>query len=288
MTRPTVKKVGCRKIRTYDFRRGAKVSWPDWKWQAPPAENLFGAADGWQLPTGKAFRRMRLSDRKGEVGEMMFTDFGRFARAKANDFGSEGFGVVREGREPSELLLSLVGEMRREKKRYLILGPEYAEHCGPVHPFPLWHMVSSSHGSYGHGCRVASGTDLKELAKLVSEYEDIDPDIALDSVTKSYFNPAFRFILPPQGGGFSLIKFMDGARGMINDLYVTPAMQGKGIGDELTRASIDLLSESCLTIQLNTIYPRAMRLYEKYGFKTVYEDSCVALNQTAMVRQAAR
>jgi len=278
-----LKKCGYRKVRTYDFQKGGKVSWPSWDGRVRE-EGMFGVAEGWQLQPGHAFRRLSLSDRSGAVGEIMFTDFGRFVRAKANEFGSEGFGFVHDGRSPSSLLLALAGELLNERKRYLILGPEYAEHVGPVHPFPLWHMSSSSQKSYDHGCRIATGTDLKAVAKLVSEYEDLDAGAALTSVTNSFYNPAFRFILPPDGGGFSLIKFMDNAQGMVNDLYVTPARQGKGVGDELTRASLSMLSESCLTIRLNTIYPRARRLYEKYGFKVAYEDLCVALRQSTMAR----
>jgi GNAT superfamily N-acetyltransferase len=278
-----LKKCGYRKVVTYNFLKGGKVSWPSWDGRVPE-KGLFGVADGWQLQPGYAFRRLSLSDRSGAVGEIAFTDFGRFVRAKANEFGSEGFGFVRDGRSPSSLLLALVGELLKERKRYLILGPEYSDHVGPVHPFPLWHMSSSSQRSYDHRCRVATGTDLKAIAKLVSEYEDLDAGAALTSVTNSFYNPAFRFILPPEGGGFSLIKFMENAQGMVNDLYVTPARQGKGVGDELTRASLSMLAESCLTIRLNTIYPRARRLYEKYGFKVVYEDLCVALRQSTMAR----
>ena len=279
-----LRKAGFRKADTYDFQKGAKVSWPSGPVQVGRTEGWFGTEDGWQLPPNRHFRRMSLSDRNGEAGEMFFSDFGRFARAKANRFGSDGFGIAREGRSPSLLLIALVGELLKEKKRYLILGPEYSEHVGPVHPFPLWHMSSSSLKRYSHGSRPATGTDLKATARLVSEYEDIDMSTALRNVTNTFYNPAFKFILPPEGGGFSLIKFMEGAQGMINDIYITPSSQGKGIGDELTRASLTLLSQSCVTVRLNTIYPRAKRLYEKYGFNVIYQDHCVAINQRIMTR----
>lgn len=277
-----LRKSGYRRVKVYGSQKGSKVSWPSWNGQVPQGEALFGVAEGWRLPAGHTFRRMCLSDRGGAVGEMLFTDFGRFARAKANEFGSEGFGFALGGRSPSLLLQALVGELLKEGKRYLILGPEYADFVQPVHPFPLWHMGSSSQGSYDHGCRPAGGSDLSTLAKLVSEYEDIDRSAALSNVTRTFYNPSFRFLLPPNNDGFSLIRFMEGAQGMINDLYITPASQGKGIGDDLTRASIDLLSESCISTRLNTIYPRARRLYEKYGFKVIYQDFCVALKQSLM------
>jgi len=281
-----LKKAGYQLVKTYDFQKGAKVSWPSWTGQEPHhAGTRFGTDGDWQLSPDRAFRVMSLSDKNGLAGEMMFSDFGRFARAKANQFGSDGFGSVQKGRSPSSLLVALVGELIKERKRYLILGPEYAEHVAPVHPFPLWHMSSNSQKDYSHGCRQASGTDLKAIAKLVSEYEDIDRSTALKNVATTFYNPSFKFILPPGGGGFSLIKFMDGAMGMINDIYITPASQGKGIGDELTRASLSLLSRSCLNINLNTIYPRAKKLYEKYGFEVVYQDYCVALNQSLMLKQ---
>lgn len=281
-----LKKVGYQPVKTYDFEKGAKVSWPSWTGQEPHhAGTRFGTKEDWQLPPNHAFRVMSLSNKNGPVGEMMFSDFGRFARAKANQFGSDGFGSVQRGQSSSSLLVALVGELIKERKRYLILGPEYAEHVAPVHPFPLWHMSSISQKNYSHGCRLATGTDLKTIAMLVSEYEDIDRSTAQKNVVNTFYNPSFRFILPPEGGGFSLIKFLEGAEGMINDIYITPASQGKGIGDELTRASLSFLSKSCINVKLNTIYPRAKRLYEKYGFKVVYQDYCVALNQRIMRRQ---
>lgn len=278
-----LKKSGYRRVKTYEAMRGAKVTWLSWDGSIPAGVGLFGIADGWRPPTDRSFRRMRLSGRDGPVGEFFITDFGRFARAKANEFGSEGFGFVHEGKSQSQLLSMLATEFLNEGKRYLILGPEYSEFVRPVHPFPIWHMGTRSQKTHGHSCRFATGTDMNKLAKLVSEYEDIDMATALSSVTKSYFNPAYRFLLPPDEGGFALLRFMEGAQGMINDLYVTPSNQGRGIGDELTRASMDVLSESCLSIRLNTIYPRAKRLYEKYGFGVIYQDHCVALKQSTMV-----
>lgn len=277
-----LRKTGYRRAKTYESRRGAFADWPSWGSEVPEGATTFGTSEGLQPPSGQKFRRMRLSDKDGKVGEIFFTDFGRFARAKANEFGTEGFGFTYDGRPPSALLLELAVQLLEQGKRYLILGPEYAEFVSPVHPFPLWQMGTSSMHEYDHGCRPAVGSELNALAKLVSEYEDIPRSAALSNVTRCFYNPSFRFILPPDNNGFSLIRFMEGAQGMINDLYVRPSSQGKGIGEDLTRASLDMLSESCIGIRLNTIYPRARKLYEKYGFKVVYQDYCVALRQRIM------
>ena len=278
-----LKRSGYRRTETFESQKGTKLDWPRWGEKAPDGEGLFGVGNVWNVRPGHSFRMMAVADKVGPVGEMVFTDYGRFARAKANEFGTEGFGRVHAGRPPSKVLSALAVKMLDEGKRYLILGPEYAEFVRPVHPFPLMHMGSSSQKKHGHSCRPATASDLNKLAKLVSEYEDIERSEALASVTRSFNNPAFRFLLPPNEDGFALIRFMDGAQGMVNDLYVTPASQGRGVGDDLTRASIDQLSECCIDIRLNTIYPRARRLYEKYGFKVIYQDFCVALRQTVMV-----
>jgi GNAT superfamily N-acetyltransferase len=173
--------------------------------------------------------------------------------------------------------------MIKERKRYLILGPEYSAASKSVHPFPLWHLIISPPGEFKHGCRFAAESDLGILVKLTSEYEDSDSKTALGRVMKNFQSPSFRYLLTPGNEGFALIRFMEAAEGMINDVYVSPQHQGRGVGDELTRAALTALSKNCLNIHLNTIYPRAKRLYERYGFKIQYEDLCVALNQQTMV-----
>jgi ribosomal protein S18 acetylase RimI-like enzyme len=269
---------------TYEMPKRIKTGWLAWNDPVPDGMEVLGVAEDAHFPQIQSLRRLSVLDRSGPIGEMMFSDFGRFARAKANPFGSEGFGRVRPGTPPSVLITALVREMLTEKKRYLILGPEYSAYVGPVHSFPLWHMVRSSPGVYEHSCREAKDSDLKAISTLVSEYEDIDQAAALANVTRTFYTPSYRFLISAGGDGFALLKFSEGAIGMINDLYVTPASQGAGVGDDLTRASLTHLSLNCIHVHLNTIYPRAKRLYEKYGFKVQYRDYCVALNQNLMVR----
>lgn len=283
-----LKRVGYRLTKTYEFPRGTKTRWRAWNEPTPPDMRYLGIEEHGQISICQSSRRLSLSDKDGAIGEVVFMDYGRFVRAKANRFGSEGFGLVERGRDPSILLMSLVKEMIKERKRYLILGPEYSAASKPIHPFPLWHMTISSPGEYEHGCRFAAEPDLGALVRLTSEYEDSDSKAALARVMKNFQNPSFRYLLAPGNEGFALLRFMEAAEGMINDLYVSPKHQGKGVGDELTRGALTALSESCLNIHLNTIYPRAKRLYERYGLRVQYEDLCVALNQRTMVPASAR
>jgi len=278
-----LKRIGYRLTKTYEFPRGTKTRWRAWNEPTPPDMRYLGIEEHGQVSICQSSRRLSLSDKDGAIGEIVFMDYGRFVRAKANRFGSEGFGLVERGRDPSILLTSLVKEMIKERKRYLILGPEYSAASKPVHPFPLWHLIISSPGEFKHGCRFAAESDLGILVRLTSEYEDSDSKTALGRVMKNFQNPPFRYLLTPGNEGFALIRFMEAAEGMINDVYVSPQHQGKGVGDELTRAALTALSKNCLSVHLNTIYPRAKRLYERYGFKIQYEDLCVALNQQTMV-----
>lgn len=277
-------KAGYKARTTYEMPRRIKTGWLAWNDPVPDGMEVLGVAKEAHFPQVQSLRRLSVLDRSGPIGEMLFSDFGRFARAKANPFGSEGFGRIRPGASLSVLLTALVREMLKEKKRYLILGPEYSDFVGPVHAFPLWHMVRASPGKHEHSCREAKASDLPTISKLVSEYEDIDQASALSNVTRTFYNPSYRFLISPGGDGFSLLKFSEGAIGMINDLYVTPKSQGAGVGDGLTRASLSHLSLNCVNVHLNTIYPRARKLYEKYGFKVQYQDFCVALNQNLMAR----
>ena len=278
-----LKRIGYRFAKTYEFPRGTKTQWRAWNEPTPPDMRYLGIEEHGQVSICQSSRRLSLSDKNGAIGEIVFMDYGRFVRAKANRFGSEGFGLVERGRDPSILLTSLVKEMIKERKRYLILGPEYSAASKPIHPFPLWHMTISHQEEYEHGCRFATESDTGVLVNLTSEYEDSDIKTAFARVMKNFQNPSFRYLLAPGNEGFALIRFMEAAEGMINDVYVSPQHQGKGVGDELTRAALTALSKNCLNIHLNTIYPRARRLYERYGFKIQYEDLCVALNQQTMV-----
>lgn len=280
-----LKKVGYKRIKPYDFPSDVRVKWRQWNDALSPGQQYFGVSMDAVLSFDQKIRRMQVSDKHDSVGEIAFTDYGRFARAKANQIGSEGYGRISPGKNPSVILLALVKEMLNEGKRYLILGPEYREFASPIHYYPLWHMTFSGQRSYDHSCRRATESDHKVLFELTSQYENLDYSNARATVTKNLSNPAFQYLVTPGGEGFALVKFMENAEGMINDLFVSPASQGKGMGDELTRGSISRLSESCINIHLNTIYPRAKRLYEKYGFRVSYEDLCIALNQRAMIRQ---
>jgi len=282
-----LKRIGYRLTKTYESPKGTKAVWRAWNEPTPPDMRYLGIEEHGQVSICQSSRRLNLSDKNGAIGEIVFTDYGRFARAKANRYGSEGFGLIEPSRDPSLLLTSLVREMIKERKRYLILGPEYSAASKPIHPFPLWHMTISAPKEYEHGCRFASESDVGALTELTSEYEDSDSKAAYERVMKNLQNPSFRYLLAQRNEGFSLIRYMEAAEGMINDLYVSPQHQGRGIGDELTRGALTALSKNCLNIHLNTIYPRAKRLYERYGFRVQYEDLCVALNQRTMTTPSA-
>lgn len=280
-----LKKLGYRVSSKPIFRRRDLIQWSLWN-EPPPSSDFscFGIASDTAVTTNQSMRRLMLSDRRGFLGEIAFTDYGSFARCRANQFGLEGFGRLYSDVDPSQMLSVLCRELKRERKRYLILGHEFAQYSGEIHPFPLWHMVLSHPVSYDHNCRIAGEEDIPRLAQLVAEYENNSCLSALNGVKKRFSNPSFQYMLSAGDEGFALIKFSEGAEGMLHDLYITPEHQGKGIGDELTKASINNLSISCLRIHLNTIYMRAKRLYEKYGFDTQYEDLCVALAQKMMIR----
>jgi len=244
----------------------------------------FGLGDGMRTAFGDRVRRIDVTENGLRIGTLMISDYGRFARAKANRFGSEGVGLVAEGKDPSIILLAVALRLLQEGKRYMILGCEYEPYLDSIHPFPLWHMRLTGKRRLDHSCRLAGKPDVELLSRLTCEYEDTDIVSATSTVLRNLSSPEFKYLLHPGGKGFALLKLLGWSEGMIHDLYVSPMAQGKGVGDELTRGSISVLSEDCTSIHLNTIYPRARRLYEKYGFEIEYTDFCVALNQTAMSR----
>jgi ribosomal protein S18 acetylase RimI-like enzyme len=88
-------------------------------------------------------------------------------------------------------------------------------------------------------------------------------------------------------GGFVITR-LDGDTGLIYDIYVTPSRQGEGIGAELMRCGITDLAGKVSSCYLHTSYPRAKRLYEKFGFKTVYSQLGIRLDEISLKPPSAR
>lgn len=282
--RSILRRLNYSNINPYRLPKKIEVRSVDATVDQSPGVERFGVNGFSDFVPGDKIRRLAVMEKGALIGFLILTDYGRFARTKLNRYGSEGFGLIADGKDPSVVLTAVALQLLREGKRYMILGEEYSPYVDPVHPFPLWHMKLSRRKECDHGCRAASRSDVELLSRLTCEYEDTDIASATSTVLKNMESKEFTYILPPKGDGFALLKFMRGAEGMIHDLYVSPKDQGKGIGDELTRGSISMLSESCLSVHLNTIYPRAKRLYEKHGFSVEYMDYCIALSQAEMAR----
>ncbi|HEX4953009.1 MAG TPA: GNAT family N-acetyltransferase [Thermoanaerobaculia bacterium] len=63
--------------------------------------------------------------------------------------------------------------------------------------------------------------------------------------------------------------------GRLRNLYVLPAVRGRGIGADLTRAVITAAAGSFARLRLRTSGPQASRLYERLGFRpTRGEEGC--------------
>lgn len=272
----------------YEFPQKTKVEWHDPKktdiGQLIEDYKVYGPAGDVPKTLDSRCRLMEVSRRRRTVGAVAFADYGRFARCKYSERQPEGFCIATGDDGPETLLLVLCREMLKEQKRYLILGGPIARYAGPIHPFSLWHMQLLSPSAQDHSCRLASYGDMSALAELTSEYEDTDTQAAFKTVVKYFSAGNFKYVISGDREGFALVKYLDGAEGMLHDLFVSPQHQGRGIGDDLTRAAIDKLSSHCIRIHLNTVYPRAKRLYEKHGFETEYVDQCVALRQKMMTR----
>jgi len=266
-------------------KRYSRVSWVSPNGPDPVGGfELIGVSPEVEALANSKMRRMRLRRGGKEVGELLFTDYGRFARCKANEFGMEGFCRCRSREDLSEIFAAAYRTLGSEGRQYLIFGPEFADHLDCVHAFPLWHMTVESPPELDHRCHVASKADADLIARLWSEYDDTPQQSALRVVSRRLMDPNFKFLLSEGKEGFSLLKFQEGAEGMLHDLFVTPSRQGQGAGDQLVRASLSMLSPRCIRVHLNTMSPRAFRLYTKYGFRIAYTDYCVALSQVIMSR----
>ena len=82
-----LKRIGYRLTKTYEFPKGTKTRWRAWNEPTPPDMRYLGIEEHGQVSICQSSRRLSLSDKDGAIGEIVFMDYGRFVRAKANRFG---------------------------------------------------------------------------------------------------------------------------------------------------------------------------------------------------------
>ncbi|NYI41691.1 GNAT family N-acetyltransferase [Demequina lutea] len=129
--------------------------------------------------------------------------------------------------------------------------------------------------------RRATGDDVPELARLLTAFNaEYDADVRPLKVLEDRFRtmpggPGFMALLAGTPAvGFATVSlrpsiYHDGRVGLLEDLYVTPALRNEGIGATLLTRLVAIAREEGwgrLEIQVDEPDVDAMRFYERRGF----------------------
>ena len=214
-----------------------------------------------------------LTDTSHMIG-LQFELDGRSIWAFYSDEG-EAARVIPSGDRRTGMLIGLTEEDARlaadnlvrflvtAKKSWAVFPMELGDLIGQFRPTTTYRMELEDISSHDHAAEPLSRENRKEAVSLFSEYYDESWLSALFRVRKLASDKAYSVFLAD--GGFVIVRF-DNDLGLVYDIYVTPSRQGEGIGNELMKCAISAFSGRVEKAYLHTSYPRAKRLYKKFGF----------------------
>jgi ribosomal protein S18 acetylase RimI-like enzyme len=223
-----------------------------------------------------------LGDRKAWA---FFTDDGETARIVSEGDRKQGMLVASSHEDLTMAADCLVHYLATMKKSWAVFSTDMGRFIRKFDPMTMWRLVLDRPTGHQHRGQPASSANRSALVKLFSEYYDEPTMHSLFRLRRFRIdrNYAVYYI----DGGFVITR-LDGDTGLIYDIYVTPSRQGEGIGAELMRCGITDLAGKVSACYLHTSYPRAKRLYEKYGFRTVYSQLGLRLDEISLKPPSAR
>jgi len=146
-------------------------------------------------------------------------------------------------------------------------------------PMTMRRMVLDNPRPFDHAAARVSRANKGAAVRLFSEYYDESFVQARLRLRRFRSDPNYQVFLVD--GGFVITR-LEGDTGLVYDIYVTPARQGQGLGAELMRCALTSLAGRVSSVYLHTSYPRARRLYERFGFRTVYSQLGIRLDEMLM------
>jgi len=214
-----------------------------------------------------------------------FTEDGETARVISEGERHQGMLVASD---PDDFFVAadcLVHYLAAIRKSWAVFSVDMGRFVRKFDPITMWRMELDRPVPYDHRCSLASGENRSALVKLFSEYYDES------SIQASFRLRRYRadrnYAVYHLDGGFVITR-LDGQTGLIYDIYVTPARQGEGLGSELMRCGLTDLAGKASNCYLHTSYPRAKRLYEKFGFRSVYTQLGIRLDEIALMPETAK
>lgn len=202
-------------------------------------------------------------------GAVWYTAYGDYVRVRSGEPPTEGFARAASVGDVPRLLRAFQERLTADGRRFVVLGPEFAPFTTPRDSYPMWTMALAPLApSYPDEARPLQRSELSRFVQRLAEYEGRGWLKARRLALSYLRDREFRILLSPGGEGFVLVQ-TKGRSALIYDIYVTPAFQGHGIGKVLLSSALQSCVGRVDEIRLNTSYPRAVALYEQFGFQIV-------------------
>jgi len=208
-----------------------------------------------------------------------YTDDGETARIVSE--GSRKQGMMVASSEEDLVLAAdcLIRFLAASRKKWAVFSNNMGRFIREYDPMVMWRMILEDPKGHNHSVRQLSRDNRKGIIRLYSEYYDEGMFAASLRLRRMSSDPNYSQFVTD--GGFVIVR-KEGEIGLIYDIYVTPSRQGEGIGGELMRCAMSSLAGRTTSVYLHTSYPRAKALYEKFGFKAVYSQLAVRLDEMAL------
>ena len=218
-------------------------------------------------------------DLGGRKAWAFYTDDGESARVVSEGERRQGMLVATDSEDMALVADCLVRFLAFAGRPWAVFSMDMGRFVRQFHPITMLRMVCDRPKPFEHRCEPAASSNKKALTGLFSEYYDESTMQAMLRLRRyrGNRNLSIDFL----DGGFVITK-LEGDTGLIFDIYVTPARQGEGIGKELMKCGLTSLAGKASSVYLHTSYPRAKRLYESFGFRTVYSQLGIRLDEIAL------
>jgi ribosomal protein S18 acetylase RimI-like enzyme len=223
-----------------------------------------------------------ISERKAWA---FYTDDGETARVVSEGPRKQGLMVAEQTDDLFEAGDCLVRYLAASKKSWAVFSTDLGRFVRKFDPTTMWRMVLDRPVAYDHRCEAVSSRNRSQAVKLFSEYYD---ESTMQSMLRlRRYRIDRNYSIHMVQGGFVITR-LEGDTGLVYDIYVTPSRQGEGLGSELMRCALTDLSGKVSSCYLHTSYPRAKRLYEKFGFRSVYSQLGIRLDELALEPPSAK
>jgi GNAT superfamily N-acetyltransferase len=251
----------------------------------PLDENLIDEHGGKPELTNTAHMvgvRVALGDRDAWA---FYSDEGETARVVTDSDRRLGMLVATDPEDLGLVADHLVRFLVAARKKWAVFSPDLLKHVAHLHPAHASLMEAHDPMDYEHSVRPVSKESRGNVAALFSEYYDEGRLSAVLRLRRLLRDRTFSVHVTD--GGFVIVRD-EGDSGLVYDIYVTPSRQGEGIGDELMRCAMSVISKHSKRAYLRTSYPRARKLYEKFGFAESSSRLVLRLDEVLMHRTPSR